>query len=409
MELIKDISDIRSHFPALTQSVNSKPLVYFDNGATSQKPDAVIELVNKMNSGVNGNIHRAVHELSARSTELYESSRESVRSFINAGSREEIVFTSGTTASINLVANSFSQIFLKKGDAVLLTEGEHHSNIVPWQMACERHGAKLRVLPVDENGCWKMELLDSLLSDGKVKIASVAHISNVLGIVNPIEELIEACHRFDVPVMIDGAQGIIHSSVDVKQLDCEFYAFSGHKLYGPTGIGVLYGKKEFLQKMVPWMGGGDMVGTVTFKKTTYADLPLKFEAGTPNFIGAAGLGEAIGFLSKIEKNFVKEHEEILVAKMLEGLASVDNLTLYGVSNRKISLFSFNVANVHPTDIAMLMDKMGIALRSGMMCAEPLMSHFGVSGMLRASLSVYNTVEEIDYFINSLKRVLKMLS
>lgn len=409
MELIKDITELRGHFPALSQSVNGKPLVYFDNGATAQKPDCVIELVNKMNSGVNGNIHRAVHELSARSTELYEASRESVRSFINAGSREEVIFTSGTTASINLVANSFSQTFLKKGDVVLLTEGEHHSNIVPWQMACERYGAKLRVLPVDENGCWKMELLESLLADGKVKIASVSHISNVLGVVNPIDELIEACHRFDIPVLIDGAQGIIHSSVDVKKLDCEFYVFSGHKLYGPTGIGVLFGKKEFLQKMVPWMGGGDMVGTVTFEKTTYADLPLKFEAGTPNFIGAAGLGEAVGFISKIDKKLIKEHEEMLIARMLEGLASVNALKLYGVSNKKVSLFSFNVGNVHPTDIAMLMDKMGIALRSGMMCAEPLMSRYDVSGMLRASLAMYNTVEEIDYFIASLKRVLKMLS
>jgi len=408
MELIKNISDIRGHFPALDQSINGKPLVYFDNGATSQKPDSVIELVNIMNSGINGNIHRAVHELSARSTQLYEDARDEVRKFINADSREEIIFTSGTTASINLVANSFSQIALKRGDAVLITESEHHSNIVPWQLACERIGADLRVLPIDDNGCWRMEELESLIADKKVKIVSAAQISNVLGIINPIKELIETCHESSIPVLIDGAQGIVHSGVDVKDLDCDFYVFSGHKLYGPTGIGILYGKREILDIMPPWMGGGDMVGTVTMKKTTYADLPLKFEAGTPNFIGAAGLGEAIRFVNKVDKKFTKDHEELLVARMLKGLATIKSLKLYGVSENKISLFSFNIGVIHPTDIAMLMDKMGVALRSGMMCSEPLMDRFGVAGMLRASLAIYNTEEEIDVFISSLARVVKML-
>jgi cysteine desulfurase/selenocysteine lyase len=409
MELIKDVLDIRRNYPALEQSVNGKPLVYFDNGATSQKPRSVIELVNRMNSGINGNIHRAVHELSARSTEIYENSREEIRKFINAGSREEIIFTSGTTASVNLVANSFSQAFIGKGDAVLITEGEHHSNIVPWQMACERQGAELRVLPIDDYGCWRMEQLDSLLIDGKVKIASVAHVSNVLGVVNPVSTLIEICHKAGVPVLLDGAQGIIHLNVDVQKLDCDFYVFSGHKLFGPTGIGILYGKKDFLNAIPPWMGGGDMVGRVSFEKTTYAELPLKFEAGTPNFIGAAGLGEAIRFINNIDSEFVKEHERQLVERMMNGLSSVGSLIIYGTSDSKVPLFSFNVPGIHPTDMAMLMDKMGIALRSGMMCSEPLMDHFGVSGMLRASLTIYNTLEEVDYFIESLQKAIRMLS
>jgi cysteine desulfurase/selenocysteine lyase len=409
MELIKDVLDIRRNFPALEQSVNGKPLVYFDNGATSQKPRSVIELVNRMNSSVNGNIHRAVHELSARTTEIYENSREEIRKFINAGSREEIIFTSGTTASVNLVANSFSRVFIDKGDAVLITEGEHHSNIVPWQMACERHGAELRVLPVDDNGCWRMEQLDTLLMDGKVKIASVAHVSNVLGVVNPVDTLIAICHKAGVPVLLDGAQGIIHLNVDVQKLDCDFYVFSGHKLFGPTGIGILYGKKEFLNVMPPWMGGGDMVGRVSFEKTTYAELPLKFEAGTPNFIGAAGLGEAIRFIESIDSEFVEKYEKMLVERMMNGLSSVESLIIYGLSDNKVPLFSFNMPGIHPTDMAMLMDKMGIALRSGMMCSEPLMDRFGVSGMLRASLTIYNTLDEVDYFIESLQKVIRMLS
>jgi len=408
MELIKDVDSIRKLFPALDQKVNNKSLVYFDNGATAQKPLSVIELTDKMNSGVNGNIHRAVHELSARTTELYEGAREDIRKFINAKEREEVIFTSGTTASINLVANSFCQKFLNKGDTVIVTEAEHHSNIVPWQMACERTGAELRVLPVDSNGEWMMEKLAEIL-DSKVKIISVAHISNVLGIVNPVKELIEAAHKKGVPVMIDGAQGVVHCKVDVQELDCDFYAFSGHKLYGPTGIGILYGKKELLDKIPPWLGGGDMVGTVSFNKTTYADLPLKFEAGTPNFIGAAALGEAVRFVRSIDGDFLKTQEDELVNYLINSLSSINGVKVFGTSANKISLFSFTVEGVHPTDLAMLMDKMGIALRSGLMCSEPLMTKFGVTGMLRASLAMYNTVSESEYFIASLKRALKMLS
>lgn len=408
MERIKDVESIRKLFPALDQKVNNNSLVYFDNGATAQKPLSVIELTDKMNSRVNGNIHRAVHELSARTTELYEGAREDIRMFINAKEREEVIFTSGTTASINLVANSFCQKFLKRGDAVIVTEAEHHSNIVPWQMACERIGAELRVLPVDCNGEWMMEKLTGIL-DNEVKIISVAHISNVLGIVNPVKELIEAAHKKGVPVMIDGAQGIVHCKVDVQDLDCDFYAFSGHKLYGPTGIGVLYGKKELLDRMPPWLGGGDMVGTVSFNKTTYADLPLKFEAGTPNFIGAAALGEAVRFVQSIDLEFLKNHEEELVNYLINNLSSINGVKIFGAAANKISLFSFTSEGVHPTDLAMLMDKMGIALRSGLMCSEPLMTKFGVTGMLRASLAMYNTVSESEYFIDSLKRALKMLS
>lgn len=408
MELIKNISEIRELFPALKQSVNGKDLVYFDNGATAQKPISVIELINKMNSGLNGNVHRAVHELSARSTELYEEARSEIQTFLNAKEREEIIFTSGTTASINLVANSFCQKFLNKGDAIIITEAEHHSNIVPWQMACERSGAELRVLPVDDKGVWKLEKLPEILGS-KVKIISVAHISNVLGIINPIKDLIGIAHKKGIPVLIDGAQGIVHTRVDVQELDCDFYVFSGHKIYGPTGTGVLYGKREILDKMPPWMGGGDMVGTVSFEKTTYAELPLKFEAGTPNFIGAAAFGEAVRFVQTIDNEFLKNHEDEMVNYLLEKLATIEGLKLYGLAPNKIPLFSFTVEGVHPTDLAMLMDKMGIALRSGLMCSEPLMTKYGATGMLRASLAMYNTLEEAEYFIESLRRSVKMLS
>lgn len=408
MESLKNINEIRSLFPALNQRVNGKDLVYFDNGATAQKPIYVIDVINRMNSGLNGNIHRAVHELSARSTELYEGARSDIQKFINAREREEIIFTSGTTASINLVANSFCQKFLKRGDAVIVTEGEHHSNIVPWQLACERSGAQLRVLPVDENGVWMLGKLRELLDD-KVKIIAIAHISNVLGIINPVKEVIEIAHKRGIPVLVDGAQGIVHSKVDVQEMDCDFYAFSGHKIYGPTGTGILYGKREMLDYMPPWMGGGDMVGNVSFEKTTYADLPLKFEAGTPNFIGAAALGEAVRFVQTVDEEFLKGHESKIVDYLKDKLPTINGLKVYGSSPDKISLFSFIVDGVHPTDIAMLMDKMGIALRSGLMCSEPLMSKFGVTGMLRASLAMYNTIDEADYFIESLKRSVKMLS
>jgi len=407
MTQVRNVEDIRRHFPALEQKIGAKPLVYIDNGATTQKPKSVIELVNSMNSGVNGNVHRAVHELSARSTYLYEAARDEIKNFLNARQREEIIFTSGTTASINLIANSFTYKFIGKDDVILITEAEHHSNIVPWQMACERSGAKLAVLPVDENGCWRMDLLDGLLNK-RVKIVSAAHISNILGVVNPVEELIAKAHGKGIPVLIDGAQGIVHSEVDVQMLGCDFYAFSGHKLYGPTGIGVLYGKREWLDKMPPWMGGGDMIGSVTLEKSTYAELPLKFEAGTPNYIGASGLGEAVKFINSIDRSIIRRNERDIIDYLNYELPKIEGVKIYGKSERKIALFSINCERVHPADIASILDKMGIAVRSGQLCAEPLMEKYGVTSMLRGSFAMYNTVEEATSFVEGLKRAIKML-
>ena len=405
------IEDIRARVPALAQTVYGKPLVYLDNAATAQKPVEVIELLNRMNSGINANVHRAMYKLSDEATNLYEGARERVREFINAPARENIIFTSGATAAINLVAQSFCTRYLKSGDSVVVTEDSHHSNIVPWQLACERAGAQLKVLHVDDNGEWRMEELDTLL-DERVKIVAAAHISNVLGIINPIEELISKAHALGIPVLIDGAQGIVHSKVDVTALDCDFYAFSAHKVYGETGSGILYGKEALLDAMPPYMGGGDMVGTVTFEKTTYAPLPLKFEAGTPNFIGSAALKPALDFAFEIHNGelgkVVEESEREIVAFMKSALQEMDGAVLYGNVGKKIPLFSFNVEGCHPGDIAQILDKMGIAVRTGLMCAEPLMSRFGVTSMVRASFAPYNTLDEAKYFISSLKRVVGML-
>ncbi len=407
MEKISSVFEIRKHFPALEQQVNGKKLVYLDNGATAHKPHSVIDLINKMNSRTNGNIHRAVHELSAQTTALYEAARGDIQKYLNATHPEEIIFTSGTTASINLVAYSFASKFLNRGDSILISEAEHHSNIVPWQMACDMRGTKLKVLPIDDCGNWILESLDKVL-DNSVKLVAVSQISNVLGIINPIESVIAKAHSLGIPVLIDGAQGVVHTKVDLKKLDCDFYAFSGHKLYGPTGIGVLYGKKDLLESMPPWMGGGDMVDSVTFKKTTFAPLPLKFEAGTPNFIGAAALGEAIRFMNQIDLEAVSTYEKEIVMFLTEELAKIEGVKAYGVSDKKIPLFSFTVKGAHPSDLAMIMDKLGIALRSGLMCAEPLMQRFGTESMLRASFGMYNTMEEAKIFLEGLKRALKML-
>lgn len=405
------IQQIRDRFPALAQSVYGKPLVYLDNAATSQKPVEVIELLNRMNSGINANVHRAMYKLSDEATNLYEGARERVREFINAPARENIIFTSGATASINLVACSFCAKYLRKGDVVIVTEDSHHSNIVPWQLACERAGAELQVLAIDENGVWSTAQLEKML-DERVKIVALTHISNVLGIVNPIKEAIAAAHKYDIPVLVDGAQGIVHSSVDVQDLDCDFYAFSAHKIYGETGSGILYGKEKWLDAMPPYMGGGDMVGTVTFKKTTYAPLPLKFEAGTPNFIGSAALKPALDFAWEIAQGecgkAVKESEEQIKSYMTKALMEIEGATLYGNVENKIPLFSFNIEGCHPGDIAQILDKMGIAVRTGMLCAEPLMNHFGVTSMVRASFAPYNTLQEAEYFISSLKRTVAML-
>jgi cysteine desulfurase / selenocysteine lyase len=407
MEILNSVSQIREHFPALKQMVHGKNLVYLDNAATAHKPDSVINLINEMNSRINGNIHRAVHELSSQTTALYEASRDTIKNFINAAEREEIVFTSGTTASINLVAYSFAQKYLKRGDRVVISEAEHHSNIVPWQIACEMTGAQLVVIPVDEKGEWNSEYLDKLI-DSRVKLVAVSQISNVLGIINPVEEVIDRAHNLGIPVLIDGAQGVVHCKVDVQKMDCDFYVFSGHKLYGPTGTGVLYAKRKWLEQMPPWMGGGDMVETVTFSKTTYAQPPLKFEAGTPNFIGAAGLGEAINFLNKTDRDALEKYEKRLVEYLKNELLTIDGLRIYGESNSKIPLFSLSIEGAYPSDIAMIMDKMGVALRTGQMCCEPLLTRFNVNALLRASFGIYNTYEEAEYFVTSLKRAVKML-
>ncbi len=405
------IEDIRERVPALAQTVYGKPLVYLDNAATAQKPVEVIELLNRMNSAINANVHRAMYKLSDEATNLYEGARERARVFINAPARENIIFTSGATASINLVASSYCSKFLKEGDQIIVTADSHHSNIVPWQLACERAGAELKVLDVDSNGVWRVSDLVPMLNE-RVKMVAATHISNVLGIINPVKELVDAAHKYGIPVLIDGAQGIVHSKVDVQELDCDFYAFSAHKIYGETGSGILYGKEHWLEEMPPYMGGGDMVGTVTFKKTTYAPLPLKFEAGTPNFIGSAALKPALDFAWEISQGecgkAVEQSEREIIAYMKSALAEIDGAVLYGNVENRIPLFSFNVDGCHPGDIAQILDKMGIAVRTGMLCAEPLMSHFGVTSMVRASFAPYNTLQEAEYFIKGLKRAVAML-
>jgi cysteine desulfurase/selenocysteine lyase len=385
--------------------------VYFDNAATSQRPQSVIDMWTKITSESNANIHRAVHRLADEATQAYEQARDSVKNFINARSREEIIFTSGTTAAVNLVAFSFGEAFVKEGDEVVVTEAEHHSNIVPWQMMCKRKGAVLKVLPVDDSGHLRTEMLDEILSD-KTRIMAVTHISNVLGLINPVKEIIEKCHASGIPVLIDGAQGVVHSKVDVQDLDCDFYVFSGHKLYAATGTGVLYGKKELLDAMPPYMGGGEMVGTVSFEETTYAPLPMKFEAGTQNFASAATLKSAIEFTNLLNDNELVDELDKIRDYLLDYLRSDERITLYGVprgtNEEKIPLFSFTVKGIHHEDLALILDKMGIAVRSGQMCAEPLMTRFGVTGMLRVSLAPYNTLEEAEYFIRCLDKAIKML-
>ncbi len=402
------IDKIREMFPALQQQVYGKQLIYFDNAATSQRPESVISLINLMNSATNANIHRAVHKLSADATELYEQGREAARIYINAAKREEVIITSGTTASINLVAYTFSEKYLHRGDEVIITEGEHHSNMVPWQIACERKGATLKYLPVDENGQWEMDSLDGLLSSGKVKMVAAAHISNVLGVINPIRQLIDKSHFAGAVVLIDGAQGVVHDRVDVQELDCDFYAFSGHKIYAATGIGILYGKEKILEELPPWMGGGDMVDTVSYGRTTYAHLPLKFEAGTPNFVGAASLSPALKFATDSNNQQVINYQREIVDYLNQKLAAIEGLRLYGNGKNKIPLFSFTIEGVHHSDLALILDKMGIAVRSGLMCAEPIIKKYGQTGIVRVSLAPYNTLQECELFIEDLHRAIKML-
>ena len=406
-----DIKEIRNQFPALSRKVYGRDLVYLDNAATSQRTQSVIDLWNRISTESNANIHRAVHRMADEATIAYEEARNAVQNFLNAEFREEIIFTSGTTASINLAAYCFGEAFVSNGDEVIVTEAEHHSNIVPWQLMCKRKGAVLRVLPVDDDGHLILEKLDEILND-KTRIMAVTHISNVLGIVNPVKEIIAKCHSRGVPVLVDGAQGIVHCNVDVRDLDCDFYAFSGHKLYAATGTGVLYGKKKWLEQMPPYMGGGEMVGTVTFEETTYAPLPMKFEAGTQNFASTPTLKPAIEFVKLLSDNSLIEYNDSIRDYILNELMNDSRIKLYGVphgtNENKIPLFSFSVEGVHHEDLALILDKMGIAVRSGQMCAEPLMNRMGVTGMLRASFAPYNTIEEAEYFIKCLNRAIGML-
>jgi len=401
-----NIDKVRADFPILAQTVHGKPLAYLDNGATAQKPVQVLAALDEMHRRLNANVHRGAHYLSEQSTERYERARETVRAFINARSSREVVFTSGTTGAINLVAFSFGEAFVGPGDEVLITEMEHHSNIVPWQLLCARKGATLRVLPFDDRGVLRMDMLRGLLTE-KVKIVAVNHVSNTLGTVNPVKEIAAEAHRCGIPVLVDGAQGIHHLGADVQALDCDFYAFSGHKMYGPTGIGVLYGKEEWLERLPPYQGGGDMVGTVTFDETSYAELPLKFEAGTTNYIGAVGLAAAVDYLQALGLEAVAEHEQRLLDHALERLSKVPGLTVYGRAPERVSLVSFLLEGVHPYDTGMILDKLGIAVRTGTHCTEPLLQHFGITGTVRASFALYNTLEEVERLYAGLLRVVEM--
>ena len=405
------VTEIRSEFPILSSKVYSRPLVYLDNAASSQRPLSVVRKLDEMSLEANANIHRAVHALSARATDEFEAARDAVRKALNAEFREEIIFTSGATASVNLLAFSFGEAFVGEGDEVIVSRAEHHSNIVPWQLMCRRKGARIKVLEIDEKGELSVEGLEKLISQ-RTKIIAISQISNVLGCINPLREIVETAHKYGIPVLVDGAQGFVHLQTDVQELGCDFYVFSGHKVFAATGTGVLYGKKEWLDKLPPYMGGGEMIATVSFDGTTFAPLPHKFEAGTQNFNAVPTLIPALELRNVCLSDPLLLHNiEEVKAYVLDALLSDPRITLYGVPRRtmdKIPLFSFTVKGVHHEDLALIMDKMGIALRSGQMCAEPLMDYFGVSGMLRASFAAYNTMDEARYFIESLDKAIKML-
>ena len=403
------VSEIRKQFPILSRTVYGKPLVYLDNAATAQRPLAVTDLAGKLALEENANIHRAVHHLAARATEAYEGARDAVKEFLNAASREEIVFTSGATAAINLVAFSFGEAFVGEGDEIIVSTAEHHSNIVPWQMLCQRKKAVLKVLDIRENGALMVESLEKLIS-GRTKIVCISHISNVLGLINPVKEIVAKCHASGIPVLVDGAQGVVHAPVDVQAMDCDFYVFSGHKLYAATGTGVLYGKKKWLDAIPPYMGGGEMIASVSFSGTTYAPLPEKFEAGTQHFNGIPTLVPAMEVARAMREDpDVQKEQETILEYVYSKFMAEERILLYGSDRQaKIPLFSFAVKGAHHEDLALILDKMGIALRSGQMCAEPLMDRLGVTGLLRASFAPYNTLEEAEYFIKSLDKAINML-
>jgi cysteine desulfurase/selenocysteine lyase len=403
-----DINQVRKDFPILKRQVYNKPLVYFDNGATTQKPSVVIDSLRELNEQHNSSIHRGIHYLSEQMTVRYEAARERVREFINASSPAEIVFTSGATGSINMVAFSFGEKFVGEGDEILISEMEHHSNIVPWQMLCQRKGAQLKVIPFDQNGELRLDMVDALISE-RTRIVALVHASNSLGTINPVKEVIRCAHEKGIPVMLDGAQMVQHGEVDVQDLNCDFYVFSSHKIFGPNGSGVLFGRESLLEELPPYQGGGDMVDQVTFDRTTYNTLPFKFEAGTANYTGAIGLARALDYLCGVGIGEIRKHEDELIRYTLEKLDEVPGLILYGRSKQRISVFSFLLKNIHSYDAGMILDKMGIAVRTGTHCTQPVMDHFGITGTIRASMVFYNTTEEVDQLVNGLRRTIEMLS
>lgn len=402
-----DINKIRADFPILQQNIYGKPLVYFDNAATNQKPQCVIDTLVEYYKSENSNIHRGVHYLSQKATIAFENARETVKAFINANSSSEIIFTRGTTESINLVAQSFGKKFIKEGDEVIISAMEHHSNIVPWQMICEEKKALLKVIPFFENGELDINAFENLISE-KTRIIAITHVSNALGTINPIKEIIQKAHSKNIPVLIDGAQGIAHSKVDVQELDCDFYCFSGHKIYAPMGIGVLYGKEELLNQMPPYHGGGEMIKTVTFEKTTYNDLPFKFEAGTPNVGDVLGLEKALQYINEIGIDKIAEYEDVLLNYATEKLAEIEGIRFFGTAKHKSAVISFLIGNIHPFDAGTIIDRHGVAVRTGHHCAQPLMDYYKIPGTIRASFAFYNTKEEIDVLITAVKKAKQML-
>ena len=404
---ILNIEAIRKDFPILSREVNGKPLVYLDNGASSQKPKQVIDVISHYYEYENSNIHRGIHTLSQEATNAYEEARKTVQSFINAEHDHEVIFTAGTTESINLVASSFGKKFIQKGDEIIISTMEHHSNIVPWQMVCEEKGAILKVVPINDKGEFLMEEFENLLSE-KTKLVAVTHVSNTLGTINPVKEIIEKAHQKGVKVLIDGAQAVPHTKVDVQELDCDFYVFSGHKMFAPTGVGILYGKETILNDIPPYQGGGDMIKTVTFEKTTYNCLPHKLEAGTPNIVGGIGLAAAVNYMNTIGIDKIEAYEHELLTYATAQIKQIEGVRIIGEADQKASVLSFLVEGTHPSDIGMIIDKLGVAIRTGHHCTEPLMSRFEIPGTARASFAFYNTFEEIDVFINALKRAINML-
>lgn len=403
-----NIKTIRNEFPILSTEIYGKPLVYLDNGATSQKPRCVVEAMDDVYYKTNANVHRGVHTLSQRATDLMEAGRVTVKEFINAASIEEVIFTKGTTESMNLVAHSFCQQFCNEGDEIIISAMEHHANIVSWQLQEAIRGIVLKVVPINERGELMIDELERMITP-KTRLVSITHVSNVLGTINPIEKIIEIAHRHDVPVLVDAAQSVQHIEIDVQKMDCDFLVFSGHKVYGPTGIGVLYGKKKWLDAMPPYQGGGEMIGHVSFKKTTFNELPFKFEAGTPDYVGIVGLAEALKYVKSIGLQKIKEYEDELLQYCTEELMKIDGMKIYGTASHKSSVVSFLVKDIHHYDMGMLLDKMGIAVRTGHHCAQPLMEEMGIEGTVRASFAFYNTKEEIDILVAGIKRVVTMFS